>query len=222
MLMLWMCSLSFAQEEKNELGLLLGGEFIPRAATTCKQKLSVGRIIAYSVDYARRLSSGNTALLLEFPFVTGPSHRVESAQLNAITSLAMLFVTPSLRAQFVSHAPASLAIRGPRIWTLQGKRVLQNGVANPRFIGTWRQRNSAGESTSAPGSNCCSPSASEASFGTSTRQGTPVSAFRLSAQNSIISYSREDWSSTLSRLRRGDPLVNMEDRMLDRFADHQS
>jgi len=28
-LMLWMCCLSFAQEEKNELGLLLGAKFIP-------------------------------------------------------------------------------------------------------------------------------------------------------------------------------------------------
>jgi hypothetical protein len=31
MLMLWTCCLSFAQEEKNELGLLLGAEFIPQA-----------------------------------------------------------------------------------------------------------------------------------------------------------------------------------------------
>jgi len=38
MLMLWMCSLSFAQEEKNELGLLLGAEFISGAATTSNQK----------------------------------------------------------------------------------------------------------------------------------------------------------------------------------------
>jgi len=98
MLMLWMCCLSFAQEGKNELGLLLGAEFIPRAATTSNQKLSFGRSVAYSVDYARRLSSGKTAMLLEFPFAAGSSHRVESAQLNAITSLATLFVTPSLRA----------------------------------------------------------------------------------------------------------------------------
>jgi hypothetical protein len=42
MLMLWMCCLSFAQEEKNELGLLLGAEFIPRVATTSNQKLSFG------------------------------------------------------------------------------------------------------------------------------------------------------------------------------------
>jgi hypothetical protein len=84
MLMLWMCCLSFAQEEKNELGLLLGAEFIPRAATTSNQKLSFGRSVAYSVDYARRLSSGSAALLLDFRFAAGPSHKVESAQLNAL------------------------------------------------------------------------------------------------------------------------------------------
>jgi len=37
--MLCMCRLSFAQEEKNELGLLLGVEFIPRAAATSNQEL---------------------------------------------------------------------------------------------------------------------------------------------------------------------------------------
>jgi hypothetical protein len=85
MLMLWMCCLSFAQEEKNELGLLLGEEFIPRAATTSNQKLSFGRASRILLIYVRRLSSGNTALLLEFPFAAGPSHRVASAQLNATT-----------------------------------------------------------------------------------------------------------------------------------------
>jgi len=132
--MLWMCGLSFAQEEKNELGLLLGAEFVPRAATTSNQKLSFGRSVAYSVDYAHRLSSGNTALLLEFPFAAGPSHRVESAQLDAITSLATLFVTPSLRAQFVSHAPASPWLSGGFGYGLyEGSRVLQNGVVNTQI-----------------------------------------------------------------------------------------
>ena len=136
MLMLWMCCLSFAQEEKNELGLLLGAKFIPRAATISNQKLSFGRSVAYSVDYARRLSSGNTALLLEFPFAAGPSHRVESAQLNAITSLATLFVTPSLRAQFVSHAPASPWLSAGLGYGLyEGSSVLQNGVANTEIHG---------------------------------------------------------------------------------------
>lgn len=48
---------------------------IPRATTTSNQKLSFGRSIDYSVDYARRLSSGNTPLLLEFPFAAAPSQR---------------------------------------------------------------------------------------------------------------------------------------------------
>jgi hypothetical protein len=131
MLILWMCCLSFPQEEKNQLGLLLGAEFIPRAATTSNQKLSFGKSVAFAVDYARRLSSGNTALLLEFPFAAGPSHRVESAQLNATTSLATLFVTRSLRAQLVSHAPASPWLSAGLGYGLdEGSSVLQDGVAN--------------------------------------------------------------------------------------------
>jgi|SRR6266849_8031171 len=87
-------------------------EVIPQATISSNQKLSFGRSIAHSVDYARRLSSGNTALLLEFPFAAAPSHKVESAQLNAITSLATLFLTPSLRVRFASHAPASPWLSG--------------------------------------------------------------------------------------------------------------
>ena len=40
------CCLSFAQEGKNELGLLLGAELIRSAATTSNQKLSFGRSVA--------------------------------------------------------------------------------------------------------------------------------------------------------------------------------
>ena len=71
---IWMCCLSFAQKEKNDLALLLGAEFIPRATTTSNQKLSLGGNVADSVDYARHLSSGNTALPLKFPFAAGPSN----------------------------------------------------------------------------------------------------------------------------------------------------
>src|SRR6266404_1887548 len=130
MLMLWMCCLSFAQEEKNELGL----EVIPQATTSSNQKLSFGRSVAYSVDYARRLSSGNTALLLGFRFAAAPSHKVESAQINAITSLATLFVTPSLRVRFASHAPASRWPSGGFGYGLyEGSSVLQNGVTNTQI-----------------------------------------------------------------------------------------
>ena len=121
MLLLRMCCFSFAQEEENELGLLIGAEFIPRAATISNQKLSVRESIAYSVDDARRLSSGNTALLLESPFSSGRVIKVESAQHNAIKSFATLFVPPSLLVRFASHAPASPRLSGGRIRTLRRK-----------------------------------------------------------------------------------------------------
>ena|SRR5580704_11373916 len=86
MFILWMCCLGFAQEEKNVLGLLLGAEFIPQATTTSGNRLSFGRSIAYSVDYARRLSSGNTTFLLEFQFAAAPSHKLEGTQLSALVT----------------------------------------------------------------------------------------------------------------------------------------
>ena len=56
---------------------------------------------------------------------------MKSAQINAIASLATLFVTPPLRAQFVSHAPASPWLSGGLGYGLyDGSSVLQNGVAN--------------------------------------------------------------------------------------------
>ena len=56
---------------------------------------------------------------------------MESAQLNAIASLAKLFVAPSLRAQFVSYAPASPWLSaGLGYGPYEGSSVLQNGVAN--------------------------------------------------------------------------------------------
>jgi len=222
MLMLWMCCLSFAQEEKNELGLLLGVEFIPRAATTSNQKLSVGRSVAYSVDYACRLSSGSPALLLEFPLAAGPSHRVDSAQLNAITSLATLCVTPSLRAQFVSHAPVSPWLSGGFGYGLyEGSSALQNGVTNTEIHRNVATAQFGGGIDARTRVKLLFTIGLRGEFGDFYTLGTPVSAFRFCAQNSMISSSREVWSSTFSRLRRGRPLVNMEDRMFDRLAYHE-
>jgi len=56
---------------------------------------------------------------------------VESAQHNAITSFATLFVTPSLRVRFASHAPAWPWLSGGVAYGLyEGSSLLQNGVAN--------------------------------------------------------------------------------------------
>jgi len=89
-----------------------------------------------SVEASRILLIMRAAYPAETPpcswsFRSLQSHGVESAQLNAITSLATLFVTPSLRAQFVSRAPASSWLSaglGYRLY--EGSSALQNAVDN--------------------------------------------------------------------------------------------
>jgi hypothetical protein len=132
--LLLMSCLGFAQEKKSELGLLLGAEFIPQATTVSGNQLSFGRSITYSADYARHLSGGNTALFLEFPFAASPSHKVSSTQPNAITSLATLYITPSLRLRLASHAPLSPWVSGGFGYGLyEGSSVFKNGVPNPQI-----------------------------------------------------------------------------------------
>ena len=110
-----------------------------------------------TADYARRLSSGNTALFLEFPFAARPSHRIESAQLNAITILATLFVTPSVRAQFVSES-RSVRNAYPRASDLDSTRkqaYCKADFSNTEMRGTVVTAQFGGESTSSPISSCC-------------------------------------------------------------------
>jgi hypothetical protein len=221
--MLRMCCLRFAQEEKNERGLSLGAEFIPRAATTSNQKLSFGRSVAHSVDCARRLFRGTTALLLESPFAAGPSHRLGSAQHNAITSLATLFVTPSLRNQSVSHAPRSPRLSlGFGFGLYEGSGVLRSGVADTEMHRTVATAQFGGGIDARTNLKLLLPIGFRGDCRDFYTSEDAVSAFQPCALNSIIPSSSEDWLSTFDRLRRGRPLVNMEDRVLDRFADHQS
>jgi len=162
-------------------------------------------------------------LLLELPFVAGPSHRVESAQRNAITSLGTLFVTPSLRAQFVSHAPVSPWLSGGFGYGLyEGSSTSQNGVANTEIHRNVATSQFGGESMSAPGSNWCSRSASKASFWTSplSEPSLGVLVQRSEQHNLVVSGGLV--CPFLAGCGEDIPLVNMEDRMLDRFADHQS
>jgi hypothetical protein len=148
---------------------------------------------------------------------------VESAQLNSITSRATIFVTFSLRAQFVSHASASPWLSAGLGYGLyEGSSVLQNGVANTEIHRNVATAQFGGGIDVRTRVKLLFPIGIRGEFRDFYTLGKPVSAFRSGAQNSIISSSREDWSSTFSRLRREHPLVNMEDRMLDRFADHQS
>ena len=82
-----------------------------------------------------------------------------------------------------------------------------------KFIGTWRQRNSAEKWTSAPGSNCCSRSGFRGEF---------RDFYTLGNLSFGVPIQRSEQHNLLAGCGQDIPLVNMEDRMLDRFADHQS
>jgi hypothetical protein len=94
-------------DEANEVGLLLGAEIVPQRATAAGPPVDFGKGIAFSANYARRLTSGQPALFLEFPFVAVPNHDVRTNDPNFITALATLYVTPSLRANFAHDAMIS-------------------------------------------------------------------------------------------------------------------
>ncbi len=121
-----------AQETKNETGFLLGSEQIPGSTTTAGVPLSVGSSVAFSFDYARRLTGNRTALLVEIPFAAAPSHRGGSSQPGTATSLATLYVVPSLRLQaFVDRRFSPWISGGFGYGWLETSAVLNNGAPNP-------------------------------------------------------------------------------------------
>ena len=90
---------ALGQETKNETGFLLGSEQIPGFTTTTGAPLSVGGSVAFSFDYARKLKGERTALFVEIPFAAAPSHHGSSSQPGTATSLATLYIVPSIRLQ---------------------------------------------------------------------------------------------------------------------------
>lgn len=127
-------SLGFAQERKNEAGFLLGSEQIPRFTTTAGTPLSVGGSVAFSFDYARRLTGEKTAFLVEVPFAAAPNHRGGSYQPGTVTSLATLYVVPSLRVQAFTDRRLSPWVSGGFGWGwLETSAILNNGAPNPQI-----------------------------------------------------------------------------------------
>jgi hypothetical protein len=127
-------SVGFAQEWKNETGFLLGSEQIPGFTTTAGTPPSVGGNLAFSFDYARRLKGEKTALLVEVPFAAAPNHRGGSYQLGTVTSLATLYVVPSLRVQAFTDGRLSPWVSGGFGWGwLETSAILNNGAPNPQI-----------------------------------------------------------------------------------------
>jgi hypothetical protein len=123
-----------AQERKNETGFLLGSEQIPDSTTTAGSPISLGGSVAFSFDYARRLRGERTALYFELPFAAAPSHRGGSPQPGTATSLATLYVVPSLRVQaFASRRFSPWLSGGFGYGWLETSAILSNGAHNPQI-----------------------------------------------------------------------------------------
>jgi hypothetical protein len=121
-----------AQERKNETGFLLGSEQIPGFTTTAGAPLSLGGSVAFSFDYARRLKGERTGLFVEVPFAAAPSHRVGSSQPGTATSLATLYVVPSIRLQaFANRRFSAWLSAGFGYGWLQTSASLNNRAHNP-------------------------------------------------------------------------------------------
>ncbi len=139
-------------ETKNDLGLLLGGGFVPQRTTAGGAAISFGASIAFSANHARQLKGDNTSLFVEFPFVAEPSNSVQSADAQSIVSLATIFVVPSLRVKFASGAPISPWVPGGFGYGIsEGSEFFGNGARNSsRYQSTGAAQFGAGVDVSTP------------------------------------------------------------------------
>ena len=139
-------------ETKNDLGLLLGGSFVTQRSTAGGEAINFGASVAFSADYARRITGGNTLLSIEFPFVAEPSNSVSSRNPQSIVSLATIFVVPSLRVKFVSNGGISPWVSGGFGYGIsEGSEFFANGQRNPwRYQSTGAAQFGAGVDVRTP------------------------------------------------------------------------
>jgi hypothetical protein len=118
-------------ETKNDIGLLLGGGFIPQRTTAGGAPINFGTSIAFSANYAHHIKGGSSSLWVEFPFVAEPSNSVQSSDLNSIVSQATIFVVPSVRLEFASNAAITPWVSGGFGYGIrEGSEFFGNGTRN--------------------------------------------------------------------------------------------
>ncbi|HEY4045260.1 MAG TPA: hypothetical protein VGM27_00215 [Acidobacteriaceae bacterium] len=121
----------FAQETQSEVGFQLGVDHIPESTTAQGASLRFGNSITFSAAYARHLVGNRTSLAAEIPFAASPSHSVTTANAGRISSLASLYVTPSLRLKFLSGKRVSPWFSAGFGYGLyQGSAFFNNGTKN--------------------------------------------------------------------------------------------
>lgn len=137
LLLLLMClsGVASAQDEKkNELGLLLGVEFIPSntLATAPGGAVEFGKSEVFQVNFARRIVRGQKAALwFEVPAAAGPSHSIRTANAATPVSVATFYLTPSFRVNFApSRALSPWLSAGGGYSLYETSENLRNGTKN--------------------------------------------------------------------------------------------
>lgn len=134
------CGWAQAKAENNQLGLLLGAEFIADSSTiaTPPVPVSIGNSEVFQLNFAHRLAGTNTQLWLEIPAAAGPSHSVHSDDPNTPSSVATFYATPSFRMNFAAQRTFCPWLSfGGGYALFEGSQSLRNGLSNPeRFTNT--------------------------------------------------------------------------------------
>jgi hypothetical protein len=126
---------AFAQDvaEKNQLGMMLGAEFIAdhSTATIPSVPITFSSSVVFQLNFGHRLKGENTQLWIEFPSAAAPSHTVASANAFTPVSLATFFTTPSLRVNFRGQKTFSPWLSfGGGYALYEGSENLATGVDN--------------------------------------------------------------------------------------------
>jgi hypothetical protein len=141
-LILLSTSLVLAQDkvENNQLGLMIGAEFIPdhSTATVPSLPVEIGNSEVFQLNFAHRLAGTNTQIWFEVPAAAGPSHSVRSDNPNTPNSLATFYATPSFRVNFAAqHRFSPWLSFGGGYALFEGSERLRNGLDNvDRFTST--------------------------------------------------------------------------------------
>jgi hypothetical protein len=119
--------------ESNQLGLLLGAEFIGNhsTATIPSTSINFSNSVVFQLNFAHRLKGSGTQLWLEFPSAAAPSHTVTSINPTTPISLATFYTTPSFRLNFHGQRTLSPWVSfGGGYALYEGSERLRNGAEN--------------------------------------------------------------------------------------------
>ena len=100
-----LCCATTKAQQKNQLGFLIGGEFIPSNRVVADgTPINYTGSLSLQLNYGRDLHHFRKGVLwLDVPALVGPNHRISNGNARLPTSNATFYVTPSARLALGEH-----------------------------------------------------------------------------------------------------------------------